>query len=251
MLVSELIGSNVIIKCIVKNNSGYIGSIEVFGEIVKAGQTIVVHIKEGELAGKTWEINVKDAQFSEPDRQSYALGGTGKWVSQRTVYVNGVDFLIEWFIDYSKLENEPDVEEEQSELPEELQEEKPVSWTKKSLGLPLPLMPKTEEEQNNSNAKLPWSTNIEDNPVPKGFFGVVRYDSERGYNKLSRVTKDNFELEEEANRAMADAAREFARLVRTGGHLIDIKRLSPNSIRVEYVDNNGSDSFVIFQIFEG
>ena len=252
MLVSELIGSRVIVKCIVRNETGYIGSIEVFGEIIKAGKFITLLIKEGELTGKTWEINVKDAQFSEPDEQSYSLGGTGKWSSVKTVHVNGVDYLIEWYIDHSKLSDEPDVQEEEAaQVPEELKKEDKVPNVKKERGHKLPLMPKTDKELEEAAQKATWSTNIEDNPVEPGKYGVVRYDSERGYNKLSRVSREDYDTEEEANRVMADSAREFAGIVKKGGHLIDIKRLSPNSIRVEYVSNNGDSSFVIFQIFEG
>ncbi len=252
MLVSELIGSSVIIKCIVRNESGYVGSIEVFAEIIKAGMVLTALIKEGELAGKIWEINVKDAQFSEPDEGSYALGGTGKWSSIKTVYVNDVDFLIEWYIDHSKLEYEPEMQEEKkASIPEELKKEEPKVNSQISTGHKLPLMPKADNSAEGAIEKAPWSTNIEDNPVTPGMYGVVRYDSERGYNKLSRVSKDDYATEAEANQVMADAAREFAGIVRRGGHLIDIKRLSPNSIRVEYVSNSGNSSFVIFQIFEG
>ena len=251
MLVSELIGSKVIVKCIVRNEAGYIGSIEVFGEIVKTGQTITVFIKEGELAGKNWEINVKDAQFSEPDDHSYTLGGTGKWSSQRIVYVNDVDFLIEWYVEHSKFGDEPDIKEEKTDRLPELPEGKENKEPKKKTGHALPLIPKNVYENKPDAIKAQWSTNIEDNPVTKGMYGVVRYDSERGYNKVSRVSKDDYATEEEANQVMVDAAREFAALVRRGGHLIDIKRLSRNSVRVEYVSNNGGASFVIFQIFEG
>ena len=251
MLVSELIGSKVIVKCIVRNESGYIGSIEIFGEIIKTGQTITVLIKEGELTGKNWVINVKDAQFSEPDDHSYALGGTGKWSSQRIVYVNDVDFLIEWYVEHSKFGDEPDIKEEKTDRLPELPEGKENKEPKKKTGHALPLIPKNVYENKPDAIKAQWSTNIEDNPVTKGMYGVVRYDSERGYNKVSRVSKDDYATEEEANQVMVDAAREFAALVRRGGHLIDIKRLSRNSVRVEYVSNNGGASFVIFQIFEG
>ena len=251
MLVSELIGSKVIVKCIVRNEAGYIGSIEVFGEIIKTGPTITVFIKEGELAGKNWEINVKDAQFSEPDDHSYTLGGTGKWSSQRIVYVNDVDFLIEWYVEHSKFGDEPDIQEEKTDRLPELPEGKENKEPKKKTGHALPLIPKNVYENKPDAIKAQWSTNIEDNPVTKGMYGVVRYDSERGYNKVSRVSKDDYATEEEANQVMVDAAREFAALVRRGGHLIDIKRLSRNSVRVEYVSNNGGASFVIFQIFEG
>ena len=154
-------------------------------------------------------------------------------------------------MEHSKFGDEPDIKEEKTDRLPELPEGKENKEPKKKTGHALPLIPKNVYENKPDAIKAQWSTNIEDNPVTKGMYGVVRYDSERGYNKVSRVSKDDYATEEEANQVMVDAAREFAALVRRGGHLIDIKRLSRNSVRVEYVSNNGGASFVIFQIFEG
>ena len=63
------------------------------------------------------------------------------------------------------------------------------------------------------------------------------------------MTKEEFETEEEAHDVMADAARDFIRSVKKGGNLIDIKKLSQNSVRIEYVDRSGKDAYVIFQVF--
>jgi len=49
---------------------------------------------------------------------------------------------------------------------------------------------------------------------------------------------------------MRNTAKQFVSSVKRDGFLIDIKRLSDNSLRVEYVDRNGGEAYVIFQVFK-
>ena len=78
----------------------------------------------------------------------------------------------------------------------------------------------------------------------------MRFDSFKQYNGLTPVYHDNFFSEDQANEAMTESARSFVKHVKKNGFLIDIKRLSDNSVRIEYVDRTGGEAYVVFQVFE-
>lgn len=81
-------------------------------------------------------------------------------------------------------------------------------------------------------------------------YSVVRYDSAREFDQISNVSNDTFSKEEDAREVMKTEAKKFAEREKGEGNLININKLSENSVRIDYVDVVGKEAFVIFQVFE-
>ena len=80
-------------------------------------------------------------------------------------------------------------------------------------------------------------------------YKVVVYDSAKEFDNISNLNDEIYETEEEARDVMLEAAREFEKMVKNHGQLVDIKRLSENSVRIEYVARDAGEGFAIYQVF--
>lgn len=249
MNLGRLTNNRIIIKTMVRAANGtYIGTMENTGIVEEVSESICVRIDEGRFSGQLWEIPCEKAFVSSADFDRYELGGTGPWSEHEFVLVEDAAAILEWEIWQSAGEKQTDDAGRK--------DTKPKSDNTESI----------RSDNNSKEVILKEAENSDDRPrvqkeskyektlkplkmLPSGNYSVQRFDSIKEYNRISPVTKEEFETEEEAHEVMADAARAFIRSVKRGGNLIDIKKLSQNSVRVEYVDRSGRDAYVIFQVF--
>ena len=80
-------------------------------------------------------------------------------------------------------------------------------------------------------------------------YKVVVYDSAKEFDNISNLNDEIYDSEDEAREVMLEAAREFEKMVKNHGQLVDIKRLSENSVRIEYVARDAGGGFAIYQVF--
>lgn len=247
MEISDLDGKRVILKSLVRSPAGsLIGTREEVGRVViEADESITIRIDEGKNKGEMKHVPVEEIYVSEPEHESYVLGGTGPW--ERTtdfVKVDDADFIIEWEIVHSD-----------NVAFDRLKGTQPVSYKKKSV---LAALKKdadvfgiaeasryVEEAEDEIKAEQQVETEID----LTGPYKVMRFDSVKSYSGLTPAIREIFLSEVDAHEAMRNTAKQFVSGVKRDGFLIDIKRLSDNSLRVEYVDRNGGEAYVIFQVF--
>ena len=247
MEISDLDGKRVILKSLVRSPAGsLIGTREEVGRVIEAADTITIRVDEGKNTGEMKQVPVEEIYVSLPEHSSYVLGGTGPW--ERTtdfVKVDDADFIIEWEIVHFD-----------NVAFDRLKGTQPVSYKKKSV---LAALKKDadvfgiaeasryiEEAEDEIKAELQVETEID----LTGSYKVMRFDSVKSYNGLTPAIREIFLSEIKAHEAMRDTAKKFVSSVKRDGFLIDIKRLSDNSVRVEYVDRNGGEAYVIFQVFK-
>lgn len=242
MDISSLRGKRIIIKTMVRAANGtYIGTMENAGVVEETDESICVRIDEGRFEGQLWEIPTEKAFIGAADFDRYELGGTGPWSEHEFVLVENAAAILEWEIWQSagaKKNNESTGGKKESQKTDNSSKAQILKEAENA-----DEVPRVEKESKYEKTLKPIKV------LPGGNFSVQRFDSIKEYNRISPVTKEEFETEEEAHDVMADAARDFIRSVKKGGNLIDIKKLSQNSVRIEYVDRSGKDAYVIFQVF--
>ena len=244
--LSDLDGKRVILKSLVRSAAGnYIGTKEDVGRILETGDNIYIRIDEGAEKGKIKEVPVDEIYVSEAEHSSYVLGGTGPWErSTDFVKVDDADYIIEWEyvrkdnIAFSRLHgSDPDIRKKKSVINELKKDADVFGIAEASRYL----------EAAEDDLKAQQQSVI---PDLASVYRVMRFDSFKQYNGLTPVYHDNFFTEDQANEAMTESARSFVKHVKKNGFLIDIKRLSDNSVRIEYVDRTGGEAYVVFQVFE-
>ena len=249
MELSDLEGKRVILKSLVRSKAGnYIGTREEAGRVVGIGDILQIKVDEGADKGELRDVPVEEIYVSEAEHSSYILGGTGPWENSTDfVKVDDADFILEW-----------ECVRSDNIAFDRLQGKKSVSYKKKSVLADLKkdadVFGIAEASRYIEKAELDIKKESEpEEPVItgiKGIFKVMRFDSIKQYNGLTPVNRESYFTEEQANDVMKETARRFVKDVKKSGFLIDIKKLSDNSVRVEYVDRNGGEAYVIFQVFE-
>ena len=247
--LSDLDGKRVILKSMVRSAAGsYIGTKEDVGRVVQTGEIITIRIDEGSECGELKQVPVDEIYVSEAEHNSYVLGGTGPWErSNDFIKVDDADYILEW--EYTRSDNVAF---------DKLQGGTNTSYKKKSMIAALKKDADVFGIAEASRYLEAAEEDLTDTPALaapdisgfRGAYKVMRFDSVRQYNGLTPVSRESYFSEAQASEVMTDTARKFVRDVKKNGYLIDIKRLSDNSVRIEYVDRNGGEAFVIFQVFE-
>lgn len=247
MELSDLDGKKVILKSLVRSAAGsFIGTKEESGRILKTGDIISIRIDAGNNMGEIRKVPVDEIYVSEAEHSSYVLGGTGPW--ERTtdfVKVDDADYVIEWEVvqaenvAYNRLQGIESASYKKKSVIAALKKDADVFGIAEASRYIEAAEDKVKEEQG-----LIAASKIQ------GSYKVMRFDSVKSYNGLTPAVREMFVSESEAHEAMKDTAKKFVSSVKKHGFLIDIKRISDNSVRVEYVDRNGGEAYVIFQVFE-
>ena len=247
MELSDLDGKRVILKSLVRSVAGsYIGTKEEVGRVTRTGDIITIRIDEGRNRGEIKKVPVEEIYVSETEHDSYVLGGTGPW--ERTtdyIKVDDADYIIEREVvraenvAFNRLQGIETASYQKKSVISALKKDADVFGIAEASRIIEAAEDKLREEQGL----------IEDVEIQSSY-RVMRFDSFKSYNGLTPVTRDFYVSEDQANEVMTDTARKFVSSVKKHGFLIDIKRLSDNSVRIEYVDRTGGEAYVIFQVFE-
>lgn len=249
MELSDLDGKRVILKSLVRSKAGnYIGTKEEVGRVVGVGEIIRIVVDEGAAKGELKNVPLDEIYVSEAELSSYVLGGTGPWErSADFVKVDDADYIIEWEcvrsenIAYERLQGQRASSYEKTSVIAALKKDADVFGIAEASRY----IEEAEDELKKEKAAEARAIAGLDSA-----FKVMRFDSVKQYSGLTPATRDSYGSEEEANGAMTETAKKFVKDVKKSGYLIDIKRLSDNSVKIEYVDRTGGEAYVIFQVSE-
>lgn len=246
--LSDLDGARVILKSMVRSAAGsYIGTKEDVGRVEKTGDIIFIRIDDGANAGELKQVPVDEIFVSEAEHSSYVLGGTGPWErSNDFVKVDDADYILEWEcvrsenVAFDKLNSGGNAGYKKKSVIAALKKDADVFGIAEASRY----IEAAEDDLKGDSPAAPDIAGF------RGSYKVMRFDSVKHYNGLTPVSRESFFSEQQANDVMKETAKKFVKDVKKNGFLIDIKRLSDNSVRIEYVDRNGGEAFVIFQVFE-
>lgn len=81
-------------------------------------------------------------------------------------------------------------------------------------------------------------------------YKIVVFNSQKEFDNIYNLNESIYEKEEEAKEDLVKYAKEFYENIKKDGNLINLNRISDNSIKIDYVGKNGDQSFCIYQVLK-